>query len=134
MPRVSATDWLNCQRADRLISAVLIGQHHGSHHRPHRTFNEPYTQRTHIRTHDAQIDTPTHNVHAQQSNIGNTRSPVTTLYVQYCIYSYFIYMQVCICMYVCVFVCIYIYVCVCICMCGCVCTDTYMIHICILKK
>ena len=40
-----------------------------------------------------------------------------------CMYSYFIYMQVCICMYVCVFVCIY--VCVRICMCGCVCTDTY---------
>ena len=100
---VSNSDWLNSQCADRLISVVLIGQspgstsailrpiqhhrtahqrHHHSYKEPHiRSDNAPYTQCTHLRTLDAQYILP-HNVHAQQSNIGNTRSPVTRTITQ----------------------------------------------------
>ena len=83
MPLVSATDWLNSQCADRLISAVLIGPSLAqvvtsyrptntteSHQRPHRSYKEPFTTYTHTYK-------TLYNAHAQQSTIGNTRSPVT---------------------------------------------------------
>ena len=87
MPRVSATDWLNSQCADRLISAVLIGLSLAqvatsyrptntteSHQRPHFTFKEPFT--THTHTYNTQYTL--YNVHTQQSNLDNTRSPVAS--------------------------------------------------------
>ena len=88
-PSVSITDWLNSQGTDRLISAVLIGyppRQTGATYRPPTPQNNPpapsfrhtrhYIQRTHRCTFNAQYMLP-YNVHAQQSNLGNTRSPVT---------------------------------------------------------
>ena len=87
MPSVSITDWLNSQCSDRLISAVLIGQvalkwrHRTGQptaRKPTSTLIVHSKNHSHIRTYDAQYTLP-HNVHAQQSNLGNTRSPVTLL-------------------------------------------------------
>ena len=82
MPRVSATDWLNSQCADRLISVVLIGPSLAqvatsyrptntteSHQRPHCTFKEPFTTHTHTYIQHT-IHTSTHNIYAQLSKYG----------------------------------------------------------------
>ena len=81
---MSATDWLNSQCTDRLISAVLIGPSLAqvatsyrptntteSHQGPHHSYKEPFTTYTHTYN-------TLYNVHAQQSTLGNTRSPVTS--------------------------------------------------------
>ena len=87
---MSVTDWLNSQCADRLISAVLIGHHPRStgailqantteaHQCPHSTYKEPYTQRTHIHTYNAQYILP-HTMHTHKNcNQVDMGSPVTS--------------------------------------------------------
>ena len=82
MPCVSATDWLNSQCADRLISVVLIGQSLAqvatsyrptntteSRQHPHYTFKEPFTTHTHTYIQHT-IHTSTHNIYSQLSKYG----------------------------------------------------------------
>ena len=94
MPLVSATDWLNFQCADRLISAVLIGpslaQVATSTGQPTPQNNTPAPSFRHTRHYNVHTDTHSmpntyfqhtiHTIYAQLSNYGIASHTQYTLY------------------------------------------------------